>query len=128
MPDNTSLTVRIDAKVHWLASYAALEQGMTLAEFVEDALTQALSLPSMQKDEPTYGTEFEAPESLRNEGLWDDDEATRFFHIAVNHPGWLSRSEQKLWSTYCSSDVARSSNRKIGLASFRKFYAIVEGE
>ncbi len=118
--DKTSLTVHIDAKTHWLAYYAARENGLTLAEFVESLIREGITRKAMLADEPNVSVP-RSPEPLWNEGLWDEDEATRFFLVAVSHTDWLSRSESKLWSEYCS-EMTRS-KKKINLKTFRQFFA-----
>lgn len=124
MPDNmTSLTVRIDAKTHWLAYYAAREQGMTLAEFVESLIRKGITRKAMLADEPKV-TGTTAQEPLWNESLWDDDEATRLFNVARAHPSWLSRSEQKLWTVFCS--LTTRPGAKMTVKGFRYFYARVK--
>lgn len=118
MDDKTSLTVRIEPKIHWLAFYAAREQKMTLAEFVEKLVRQGITRKAILANEARV-SEPTAPEPLQNESLWSEDENARLFNIATCHPDWLSRSEGKLWSAYCSG-MARS-KKKIDLKTFRQF-------
>jgi hypothetical protein len=128
--DRTQLNIKINAKIHWLASIFADEHGMTTAEFVEDILHRTLvrsaaikyselNLPAGFK----YNEEnrpVAIPEPLWNEGLWDEDEATRFFRVASERPNFLSRSQTKFWHNY--HDETSRNGRKVGLKSFREYW------
>jgi Protein of unknown function (DUF1778) len=116
------LNMRIDPKLKYLADVAASYKGKTLSEFIEDALRHALTSEAMLDDEATPGTAFVSKQALPiwNEGLWDEDEATRLFNLAVFDPDLLRGARKKLWISVCSS-MAKS-NTKFTLRNFVEYY------
>jgi len=120
----TQLNIKIDARTHWLASLRACEYGLTLAEFVEQLVVQGITRDARLSDEPNV-EERSGPKVLWHQDLWSEDEATRLFNVARTHPGWLSRSQQKMWSAYCSQMAQQ--NKKPSAKSFKQFYASTKG-
>lgn len=126
MPDDkTQLTIKIDPKIHWLASLCAWEQGMTLAQFVESLIARGITREAMLSNEPKV-TEPTHPAAFWHGDWWSEDEPTRLFNVATMRPDWLSRSEQKLWTTYCSEMICKKS--KPSIQSFRKFWQKAKGK
>src|SRR6185437_10803128 len=86
-----TLTMRVHPKLLFLSSVAARYQGRRLASFIENALTEALSPARVLKDEPCVSEPTEQVEPiLWSEGLWDDNEATRIFRVAIKGTDLLS--------------------------------------
>jgi hypothetical protein len=73
--------------------------------------------------EATPGTEVAAPKAapqLWEEGLWDEDEATRMFMLATNHPS-LNGPQTRLWTLLSGSILANG--KKLNLKTFREYYS-----
>jgi hypothetical protein len=124
-PANTTrsetVTVRLDPKLFYLAGLAAKEQQRTLSNFIEWAVRHALTAEVMLEDEPTPGTEptFKKPAPLWNEGLWDVDEADRFFLLG-SRPDLMSDSELTLWKLL--TEKLSRKNGKFNLQQFRELW------
>lgn len=93
-----TLTMRVHPKLLFLSNVAARYQGRSLASFIETALTEALSPARVLKDEPGV-SEPTAPVApiLWSEGLWDENEATRIFRVAIKGTDLLSPSQRELY-------------------------------
>jgi hypothetical protein len=114
--------MRISPRLLYLAKIAARYQDITLSGFFENAITQALA-PEQVLEESTPGTEFAAPETalpLWGEGLWDEDEATRFFMLATFDPRLLNTPQSRLW-TLLSGSLMKNKG-KITLRDFKEYY------
>jgi hypothetical protein len=123
--ERTQLNIKMDAKTHWLASIRACELGLTLADFVQQTISQSISREAVLADEPRV-KEASGPKVLWNESLWSEDEATRLYNVASAHPLWLSRSEQKLWSAF-SAEMARR-KMKESAKHFKHYFTLVKGD
>ncbi len=119
-----TISVRIDPKIRYLAELGAREKQRTLSSFVEWAIRKALTLKSMSEEEPNYGPTFsteQPPLPLWNDGLWDVDEADRFFHLAMARHDLLTIPEQRLWKLL-SGSIALNNDGKIDLKTFREYW------
>lgn len=123
-PANTArsetVTVRLDPKIHYLASMAAREQLRTLSGFIEWAVRRTLADAAAMADEPTPGQWPMPIPPLWEETLWDADEADRFFRLATLRPDLLSVSEQRLWKLFDMH--MKHTKQKLGVEGFRKFW------
>jgi hypothetical protein len=82
----------------FLSNVAARYQGRSLASFIENALTDALSPARVLKDEPSVSEPTTPVEPiLWSEGLWDENEATRIFRVAIKGTDLLSPSQEELY-------------------------------
>lgn len=95
-----TVTVRLDAKLRYLAEIAALKQRRTLSSFIEWAIEASLSQvtlsPPDSKEAITVADEAEH--------LWDVDKTDRFAKLALNYPELLTHDEQKIWKRICESE------------------------
>lgn len=121
------LNIKIDGKTRWLGTLAARQFGMTLAEFVESAIRDALKPEAMRRDEPRPGVEptrkHEA--ALWNEGLWSEDEATRLFCL-IAAPGNLLSPTEKKTVTRISRQAVRDGKR-LTLGTFTEYFNALNG-
>lgn len=115
--ETSSLTVLIDPRVHFSLRCAASERDMHIKQFVECLIVKGITQRAMDDHDPI---EPVGTERLYCGDLWHDDESVRLFNLASFNPGWLSRSELKLWSLYCKE--RRRFNKKLTVSSFREFY------
>jgi len=116
-----TLNMRIDPKVKYLAEKLAKYQQRTLSNFIEGAVRRALT--DVIHDEPNVGTTIPPkmpPAPMWGDGLWSDDEATRFFMLATAHPDLLNVSEMRLW-TLLSGSMMKNYG-KITLKRFVEYY------
>lgn len=89
-----TVTVRLDAKLRYLAELAARKQRRTLSSFIEwaiDDTLKRLTLGSPDGGETSLTLEQEASR------LWDINTAERFARLAVCHPELLTYDEQVVW-------------------------------
>jgi hypothetical protein len=107
-----TLNMRIESKVKYLATLAARELDITLSRFIERAIERALTVEAMQD----AAIPSEMP--LYNEGSWNEDEATRFFLVAVSRHDLLIPSEQQLWKLFTLNYIGK----KFTLNDFREFW------
>lgn len=123
-PANTArsetVTVRLDPKIHYLASIAAREQMRTLSGFIEWAVRRTLTDAVAMADEPTPGQWPKPPLPLWEESLWNADEADRFYHLAKHRPDLLTVSEQRLWNLF-TTHIGRTKYEP-SIEAFRKFW------
>jgi hypothetical protein len=90
------LGLRVSAKISYFAKLAARERLMSINEFVEHALWEAIQTP----EEPDYDNAFTPPAQMvpgRFEGLYDDDEAVRFYLLGSMQPDLFNPDEARLW-------------------------------
>jgi hypothetical protein len=118
------LNMRIEPKLHYLASIAALDEGMSLSSAVEDALYGWLAAKRRKEErEPGIDDVTIMPE-VRGEPwgkeLWYDDPGRRLFELAVQFPGLLKPSQKSTWIAFCTA-MAREKKR-VTLSNFLKFY------
>lgn len=111
--------VRLDPKINYLAELAARYQQRSLSSFIEWAVTRALTVAAMHDDEPTCGTEFntEEPLPLWMEGMWDVDEADRFYLLG-SRPDLMTIDEQRMWKLFQICDTGGDKS----IRAFRDFW------
>jgi hypothetical protein len=123
-PANTSrsetVTVRLDPKIRYLAEIGAREHQRTLSSFIEWAVRRALTVKGMSEDEPSPGHWPATAPPLWMEGLWDVDEADRFFLLASGRPELLTISEQRLWKLFTMH--MEYTDTSITIQAFREFW------
>jgi len=118
-----TVTVRLDPKLHYLATIAARESpARGLSGFIEWAVRRTLSDASamVANGEPMPGTWPTPTPRLWGESLWDVDEADRFYHLATAMNGLLTIPEQRLWKLF-NMHVSHA-NRKRTIEAFREFW------
>jgi hypothetical protein len=115
-----TITVRLDPKLHYLASMAAREQLRTLSSFVEWSVRRTLADAVAMADEPTPGQWPKPPLPLWEESLWDADEADRFFGLAIKRPDLLTIPEQRLWKLF--NMHMSHTKHKPTVEAFREFW------
>lgn len=115
-----TVTVRLDPKLRYIAELAGRHQDRTLSSFIEWSVRRVLTSFATLIDEPSPGTIPSTPLPLWMEGLWDVDEAERFFRLARSHEGLLSIPEQRLWKLF-RLHMAHTS-REVAIAAFREFW------
>jgi hypothetical protein len=99
-----------------LAELAARYQQRTLSGFFEWAVTRALTPEVMQDD----NHDVSEPRPLWMEGLWDVDEADRFFMLGTR-PDLMTIEQQAIW-TLMREKLSRN-NRKFNRQQFRELWA-----
>jgi hypothetical protein len=125
-PANTSrsetVTVRLDPKLRYLAEIGAREQQRTLSSFIEWAVRRALTPAAMWEDEPEVSEPVGPfqPKPMWMEGLWDVDEADRFFLLAAARHDLLTIPEQRLWKLFTMH--TEYTGAKITIQAFREFW------
>ena len=93
-------SMKIDPKLKYLAAVAAKDEGRTLSGFVDRALRLALETKAQRDNAEPNVSEPVAPSATQPlwfEGIYDEDEATRFFKLAESRHDLLSVGEQLLW-------------------------------
>jgi hypothetical protein len=90
----STISVRLEPRVRYLLELAAREQQRTLSNFIEWAIYRALT-PAAMEEEINATVYRKLP--LWYEGLWDVDDADRFYLLALHRPGLLTDDEQRLW-------------------------------
>lgn len=125
-PANTSrsetVTVRLAPKIRYIAEIAAREKDHTLSSFIEWALRRVLTQGDIL-DEPTYGPNFDGSRQtppMWGEGLWDVDEADRFYLLATARKDLLTLDEQRLWKFFAMHQ--EHIGETINLKAFREFW------
>jgi hypothetical protein len=118
----TNVSVRLDPKLHYLATLAAREQGRTVSSFIEWAVRRTLSDAVAMRDagEPMPGMWPSQPAPLWMESLWDIDEADRFYNLATLRASLLTIAEQRLWKLF-TMHMAHT-GQKISIKAFRDFW------
>ena len=116
-----TVSVRLDPKIAYLAELAARYQQRTLSSFIEWCVRQTLKQGNVN-DEPSYSYDVPLKQPLWCEGLWDVDEADRFFLLASAHPDWLTSDEQCLWKLISESAFLWSKDRKISRRVLREHW------
>jgi len=116
MSRSETVTVRLDPKIRYLAEIAAREQQRTLSSFIEWAIRRALTAKAMSDDE--YSSTVAPP--LWMEGMWDVDEADRFFLLASGRSDLLTLSEQRLWKFFAMHQ--EHIGARISIQAFRDFW------
>jgi hypothetical protein len=111
-----TLNMRIDPKLKFLAELAARESQRTLSGFIEWAIKRALTPGAMQEDEPNVS---EQPKPLWMEGLWDVDEADRFFKLA-SRQDLMSIEQQRFFKFFMLH--MEYTGKKATLKAFREFW------
>jgi hypothetical protein len=111
-----TLTIPITPRLLYLAKIAARYQDLKLLNFIENAITDALAPERVNTDEPRVDEDL----PLWGEGLWDEDEATRMFMLAVTHPTLLNGPQRNLWTLLSGSILANK--RSLNLKTFREYY------
>jgi hypothetical protein len=123
-PGNTArsetVTVRLDPKIHYLASIAARYQQRTLSGFIERAVRQVLSHEALMESEATPGNTPAPHLSPWLEGLWDVDESDRIFKLATFMPSLMTIAEQRLWKLFTVQ--TEYNKKKISIQAFREFW------
>jgi hypothetical protein len=113
--------MKIDPKLKYLAETAARDEERTLSGFIDRAIRLALETKRKRDDaEPNPGDVLVAPpppEPLWGEGIWDEDEADRFFKLAVSRHDLLSVPEQRFWKLF---QLCETSGK--GIKAFREFW------
>jgi len=104
-----TLNMRIDPKVKYLAEKLAKYQRRALTDVIHDEPNVGTTIPPKMPPAPMWG-----------DGLWSDDEATRFFMLATAHPDLLNVSEMRLW-TLLSGSMMKNYG-KITLKRFVEYY------
>lgn len=87
--------LRLSPTIGYYAKLAARERLMSVNAFVEQALWNEIQ----KEEEPDYGTALKRPSPVlpgRFEGLWNDDEATRFYLLGEMRPDLFSPAEARL--------------------------------
>lgn len=110
-----TLNMRLDPKLKYLATMAAKYQDRTLSNFIEEAIKRALQPGGVNAYD---GPPAELP--LWGEGLWDEDEATRFYLLATVQPGLLNGPQARLWALLSGSLMKNFG--KITLKRFVEYY------
>jgi hypothetical protein len=103
-PRSGTLNMRIDPKLKYLAEKLAKYQQRSLSNFIEGAIRRALT--DVEHEEPNYGGGVPSPKEQKpmwGEGLWDDDEAKRFYNLATNYPRLLNPAQKGLWTLLSGS-------------------------
>lgn len=114
-----TLFMKIDPKLKYLAEIAARDEDRSLSGFVDRALRLALETKGKRdNDEPNVSEPVAPPANqlLWFEGIYDEDEATRFFKLAVSRHDLLSVGEQLLWKLL--TDKLSENGGKITLKRF----------
>ena len=93
---STTLTVRLDPKLRYLADLAARKQRRTLSSFSEWAIQEALREVQLS-DSPATDAAKSVNVLDEADQLWDVDEADRFAKLAFRYPELLNHEEQVLW-------------------------------
>lgn len=131
--ERTQLNIKIDPKIHWLASLCARHQALTLADFVERAITAALDPATVaaatQANEPNPSHSPAAPKPLPHlwgEHLWDDDEAKRLFLLATRFPDFAEMPQIKLWTRITAEIAAKG--KKLNSKTFSEHYYAAQSE
>ena len=117
-----TLNMRIDPKLKYLAEIKARFEGKSLSHLIEGAMREYLRDPSWTPSESTSHASVPLPElsPLWQEGLWDEDEATRLFLLAVTDATLLKPAQQRLW-TLLSGSILHN-KRELSLSTFREYY------
>jgi hypothetical protein len=88
-----TVTVRLDAKLRYLAELAARKQRRTVSSFIEWTIEETLK--------SIYLSDYEGDDavSLAQEAneLWDVDEPDRLVKLALRRPAMLTHEEQIIW-------------------------------
>lgn len=116
-----------NTKLLFLAKLAARHKDQTLVEFLEDAITRALSLESMREDEPnvTEPSRPIQPMPLWMEGLWvdtgkpDKDAAARLFMVGVTDDRLLAPKQLAVFH-HIFTEVGKQ-GKKVTLKNFVEF-------
>lgn len=114
-----TLFMKIDPKLKYLAEIAARDEDRSLSGFVDRALRLALETKGQRDNADLNVSEPvapPAPQPLWLEGIWDEDEATRFFKVAASRYDLLSVGEQLLWKLL--TDKLSENGGKITLKRF----------
>jgi hypothetical protein len=111
------VSIRLDPKLHYLATMAAREQMRTLSSFIEWAVRRTLTEAAAMDDEPTPGQWPAPPLPLWMDVLWEPNEADRFFRLATLRPDLLNLTEQRVWKLYLSHTKGKPS-----VEAFREFW------
>ncbi len=93
------LNAVIDVKLLFLAKLAARHKDQTLVEFIEDALTRALTAEAVSGDEPSYDNEATPKQAapLFFESLWDDNDVTRLFKVGMADRNLLAPKQRAIY-------------------------------
>jgi hypothetical protein len=121
-PRSGMLNMRIDLKLLYLAKIAARYQDITLSNFLENAIRAALA-PERVADAFEATTSLPGDGSslpLWGDGLWHQDEATRFFLLATGDPSLLNTPQSRLWALLSGSLMKNKG--KITLRDFKEYY------
>lgn len=110
-----TVTVRLNPRIHYLAELAARYQQRTLSGFIEWAVTRALTPEVMQDDEH----DVSEPRPLWMEGMWDVDEADRFYLLG-SRPDLMTIEQQALWKLL--SEKLSRKNGKFNRIQFRELW------
>lgn len=89
------VTVRLDARLKYLAELAARRQRRPLSSYIEWAIEESLAhvCPAADPSQDPYPQTFK---DMAGE-LWDVDEPDRFVRLAIRYPDLLDHEEQRLW-------------------------------
>ncbi len=128
-PRKAQLNADIEEKLLFLAKTAARHKGQSLVEFIEDAFKRALSLTSMQEDEPNV-TEPTGPKSIQRVPLWmerlwvdtgrpDQDAVARLFKAGIEDVTLLAPKQRTLFH-YIVTELAKQ-GKKVTLTNFVGF-------
>ncbi|WP_263351781.1 hypothetical protein [Acidicapsa acidisoli] len=112
--------VRVDPKVRYLAEIAAREQQRSVSSFIEWAIRKILTegSPSIEPGTGPMIDPTKQPKPMWGDGLWDVDEADRFFLLATMRSDLLTISEQRLWKLFHLGNPTQDKN----IATFREFW------
>ena len=116
-----------NTKLLFLAKLAARHKDQTLVEFIEEALSRALSPAAMQEDEPnvTDPTRAIEPMPLWMEGLWvdtgkpDQDAAARLFMVGTADANLLAPKQRALFHHIVTEMIKQG--KKVTLKNFVGF-------
>jgi hypothetical protein len=116
-----TVTVRLDPKLHYLATIAGRDQVRTLSSFIEWSVRRTLTDAEAMKNEPNPGYwPAPTPPLWMEEQLWDTDEADRFFRLATKRRDLLTIAEQRLWKLFTMH--MSHTKQKLTVEAFQEFW------
>ena len=89
-----TVSVRLDARLRYIAELAARKQRRTVSSFIEWAIEETLKVTNLTEE-----TDFDGKRSFWEAAsqLWDVSDSDRFAKLAFNYPDLLTYEEQVLW-------------------------------
>ena len=119
-----TVTVRLNPRIHYLATLAARSHQRTLSSFIEWAVTRALTPSLMDEREANVTAPLGPvePKPLWGLEFWDVSEADRAFKLA-SRPDLQSFDEQMFFKLFLTH--MELTKKAASLKNFREFYQAV---